>query len=161
VLFRSLDRDNTLTTQLIPWAIRTFGYPEHASTTDNGRFQGIDTPAFTKNQGDQHEIWVSIPLLAQAWARDHNHRIDNRTQSETALKQQADSLRTDGGKTFHILGSDHKGWYRKIPQDYVQPILDRAQGTQVREGKDQVRILPLLENPETTPQEDQVRGSGY
>ncbi len=153
-----LDRDNTLTTQLIPWAIRTFGYPENASTTDSGRFQGIDTPAFTKNQTDQTEIWVSIPLLAQAWARDHNHRIDNRTQSETALKQQADSLRTDGGKTFHILGSDHKGWYRKIPQDYVQPILDRAQGTQVREGKDQVRILPSLEKPETTPQEDQVRG---
>lgn len=150
-----LDRDNTLTTQLIPWALRTFGYPEQPTMTENGRFQGIDTPVFTKNNST--EIWVSIPLLAQAWARDHNHRIDTRTQSETALKQQADALKTEGGKTHHILGSDHKGWYRKIPEDYVQPILDRAQGTQVRPGKDQVRHIPLLENPETTGQEDQVR----
>jgi hypothetical protein len=152
-----LDRDNTLTTQLIPWAIRTFGYPETPTVTDGGRFQGIDTPAFTRNNEDQKEIWVSIPLLAQAWARDRNHRIDSRTQSETALKQQADSLKTEGGKTYHINGSDHKGWYRKIPQDYVQPILDRAQGTQVRESKDQVRTLDLPENPETTGQETQVR----
>lgn len=152
-----LDRDNTLTTQLIPWAIRTFGYPETPTVTENGRFQGIDTPAFTRNNADQKEIWVSIPLLAQAWARDHNHRIDTRTQSETALKQQADALKTEGGKTYHINGSDHKGWYRKIPQDYVQPILDRAQGTQVRESKDQVRTLDLPENPETTGQETQVR----
>ena len=152
-----LDKDNTLTTQLIPWAIRTFGYPETPTVTDNGRFQGVDTPAFTRNVGDHQEIWVSIPLLAQAWARDRNHRIDSRTQSETALKQQADSLKTEGGKTYHINGSDHKGWYRKIPQDYVQPILDRAQGTQVRQGKDQVRTLDLPENPETTGQEAQVR----
>lgn len=149
-----LDRDNTLTTQLIPWALRSFGYPENASTTDHGRFEGIDTPAFIRNQDDQKEIWVSIPLLAQAWARDRNHRIDTRTQSETALKQQADSLKTEGGKTYHILGSDHKGWYRKIPTDYVQAILDRATGTQVREGKDQVRHIPLLEEPRHDGQKD-------
>ena len=149
-----LDRDNTLTTQLIPWALRSFGYPENASTTDHGRFEGIDTPAFIRNQDDQKEIWVSIPLLAQAWARDRNHRIDTRTQSETALKQQADSLKTEGGKTYHILGSDHKGWYRKIPTDYVQAILDRATGTQVREGKDQVRHISLLEEPRHDGQKD-------
>lgn len=149
-----LDRDNTLTTQLIPWALRSYGYPENASTTDHGRFEGIDTPAFIRNQDDQKEIWVSIPLLAQAWARDRNHRIDTRTQSETALKQQADSLKTEGGKTFHILGSDHKGWYRKIPTDYVQPILDRATGTQVRQGKDQVRDISLLEEPRNDGQKD-------
>lgn len=149
-----LDRDNTLTTQLIPWALRSFGYPENASTTDHGRFEGIDTPAFIRNQDDQKEIWVSIPLLAQAWARDRNHRIDTRTQSETALKQQADSLKTEGGKTYHILGSDHKGWYRKMPSDYVQAILDRAQGTQVRESKDQVRHISLLEEPRNDGQKD-------
>jgi hypothetical protein len=149
-----LDRDNTLTTQLVPWALRSFGYPEHASTTDHGRFEGIDTPAFSKNNGDETEIWVSIPLLAQAWARDRNHRIDTRTQSETALKQQADSLKTEGGKTFHILGGNHKGWYRKIPKEYVQAILDRAQGTQVRPGKDQVRDISLLEEPRNDGQKD-------
>jgi len=147
-----LDRDNTLTTQLVPWALRSFGYPEHASTTDHGRFEGIDTPAFSKNNEDETEIWVSIPLLAQAWARDRNHRIDTRTQSETALKQQADSLKTEGGKTFHILGGNHKGWYRKIPKEYVQAILDRAQGTQVRPGKDQVRGISLLEEPRNDAQ---------
>jgi hypothetical protein len=142
-----LERDNTLTTQLIPWAIRTFGYPTHPQTTENGRFAGIDTPAFTKNETDQTELWVSIPLLAQAWARDRNHRVDQRTESETALKQQADALKTLGGKTWHVANSDHKGWYRQIPQEYIQPILNRALGTDVRPSKVEVSTLALPEQP--------------
>jgi hypothetical protein len=120
-----LDKDNTLTTTVLPWALRTWGYPETpTSHHDIARFAGIDTPAFVKD----NEIWVSIPLIAQAWARDRNHRIEQRTESEQALKQQAEAL-VAGGKTWHIAGSNHKGWYRKIPTEYAEAVINRAQGT--------------------------------
>lgn len=135
-----LELDNTLTTQILPWALRTYGYPDSPSITEDGRFAGIDTPAFYR---EPNELWVSIPLLASAWARDRNHRIDARTETETALKQQAEALIEKGGRTWHISGSHHKGWYRRIPSEYVQPILNRSLGTEVRPGKGQVRDEPL------------------
>lgn len=130
-----LDKDNTLTVKLLPWALRTFGYPKAPQTTEGGRFDGIDTPAFIKDTEDGRELWVSIPLLAQAWSRDQNNRVEVRTESEAALKQQADALGTEGGKAHHVVGSAHKHWFRRINKEYTEAILNRSQGIDVRKGK--------------------------
>jgi len=141
-----LDRDNSLTTQIIPWALRTWGFPSTPLPAgDIGRFSGIDTPVFTRkvtegpsepfltstdeNQGGEVEVWISVPLLAQAWARDRNHRVEARTETEQALKQQADSLSMERGKTFSLMGATRKGWYRKLPREYAEAVINRAQGS--------------------------------
>lgn len=139
-----LDRDNTLTTQIIPWALRIWGYPQSPlAAGDSGRFSGIDTPVFVKPVGntewdgtltsddtENFEVWVSVPLLAQAWARDRNHHVEARTETEQALKQQADSLTMDRGKTFSLSGTKRKGWYRKLPKAYAEAVVTRAQGSE-------------------------------
>lgn len=138
-----LDRDNSLTTQVIPWALRTWGFPTSPlPSQDLGRFSGIDTPIFVRNvtgeawdgsldiSGEESvEVWVSIPLLAQAWARDRNHRVEARTETEQALKQQADSLSMERGKAFALLGANRRGWYRKLPREYAEAVMSRAQGS--------------------------------
>jgi hypothetical protein len=137
-----LDRDNTLTTQILPWALRTWAFPNSPiAAPENGRFAGIGTPVFIRQLGstewdgntpldgnEQIEIWVSIPLLAQAWARDRNHKIEQRTETENALKQQADSLLMERGKSWKLTGSRSVAWYRKLPAIYAEAVMTRAQG---------------------------------
>jgi hypothetical protein len=139
-----LDKDNTLTTQILPWAIRTWGFAgSPLPGSDSGRFAGIDTPVFVRSLGntewdgtptlsdeEQIEVWVAIPLLAQAWARDRNHKVEARTETEQALKQQADALTLDKGKTFALPGTRRKGWYRKLPKDYAEAVYNRAMGSE-------------------------------
>ena len=142
--FGWLDRDNTLTTQVLPWALRIYAFAQSPSSgPEGGRFAGIDTPVFLKTTSgadwdgsyklggeEQVEVWVSIPLLAEAWARDRNHRVESRTETEQALKQQADALTLEKGKSFALVGTRRKGWYRKLPQAYAETVLNRAQGSE-------------------------------
>ena len=132
-----LDRDNTLTTQILPWALRTWGSPTFPQAgPDSGRFAGIDTPVFIRNAGSEEnwesepEVWVSVSLLAASWARDRNHRVESRTETEQALKQQADALGSGAGKAFHLSGSapKRKGWYRQIPAEYAKVVVARSNG---------------------------------
>jgi hypothetical protein len=137
-----LDRDNTLTTQILPWALRTWGFPQSPlAASEQGRFAGIDTPVFVKpisgtwtgdslGDDDEVELWVSIPQLAAAWARDHNHRVESRTETEQALKQQADALETARGKAFALTNSRRKGWYRALPKAYGMAVISRAMGSE-------------------------------
>lgn len=140
-----LDKDNTLTTQILPWALRTFGFPANPLPgSETGRFSGIDTPVFVRPiQGTEWdgtslqdednpdvEVWVSIPQLAAAWARDHNHRVESRTGTEQALKQQADALETNSGKAFALTGTRRKGWYRRLPNAYATAVVNRALGSE-------------------------------
>ena len=137
-----LDRDNTLTTQILPWALRTWGFPQSPmAAPDGGRFAGIDTPVFVKpvtgawsgdTLGDEEEVevWVSVAQLAAAWARDHNHRVESRTETEQALKQQADALDMGKGKAFALTNSRRKGWFRVLPKAYGQAVINRAMGSE-------------------------------
>lgn len=136
-----LDRDNTFTTQILPWALRTWGFPQSPlAAPEMGRFAGIDSPVFVKPQTDwtgesldpdaQVEVWVSIPQLAAAWARDHNHRVEARTETEQALKQQADALEMGKGKAFALTNSRRKGWYRVLPTAYGINVINRAMGSE-------------------------------
>lgn len=141
-----LDKDNTLTTQILPWALRTWSFPSSpAVAPENGRWTGIDSPVFVRSvvgaewdgtltfdDDEQIEVWVSIPLLAQAWARDNNNRVEARTATEAALKQQADSLLMERGKSWALRNSidRRKGWYRKLPRAYAEAVITRAQGSE-------------------------------
>ena len=136
-----LDRDNTLTTQILPWALRTWGFPQSPQAApDSGRFAGIDSPVFVKpttewtgemlGDEDDVELWISIPQLAAAWARDHNHRVEARTETEQALKQQADALDMGKGRAFALTNSRRKGWYRVLPKAYGMAVINRAMGSE-------------------------------
>lgn len=137
--------DNALTLKVLPWALRHYEYPDKPAMR---KFHdGVDTPAFIRQPngmamsvqrilgedvlGDGGpEIWFSIPLLAEAWRRSQGGRIDKRTESEGALKQQADAIRGMGpGKQMKIVGAGGpKSFYRAIRGDMVKVLLARAEG---------------------------------
>lgn len=137
-----LDKDNALTAKVLPWALATFPGSKPVENT-MGRFQGIDSPVFTRansrSANDEEgtllgsdlpkkEIWYNPQLLFEAWRRDHAGRIDLRTETKDALQQQSNALARDRGKAVTIAGTGRRGWYRRLPDEYVDLVLRRSQG---------------------------------
>lgn len=128
-----LSADNSLTMEILPWALRTFhvqGQPvEHL-----GRFSNLDTPAYIRELGEPVlggdggvEVWLSSSLLFDAWARDRNHRVDARTATKMALQQQADRVTVPGSsKAVKVSGTSRVVRYRKLLPEYAELVLSRV-----------------------------------
>jgi hypothetical protein len=131
----SLNSDNTLTLQILPWAISTFHPTDRPEEQRMGRFQGIDSPVLVvrdPNAGDllaaDTEVWINTRLVAAAWARDHMHRVAVRTESEDAIRQQADRVCEAGtSKPFKVAGTSRAQRYRKLSSLYAAAVLARAE----------------------------------
>lgn len=124
--------DNTLTMEVIPWALRQYGMPAGPVPAEGGRFAGIITPAFVRGEwsdtlDNTAEVWISSTLLGDAWARDHNHRVDQRTATKDALGQQADRVCVPGSsKAFKVAGTGQVLRYRKLTPEYATLVMGRA-----------------------------------
>lgn len=122
--------DNALTLRVIPWCLRQFDFADRplARKYDDG----VHTPVFIKEAGDlldEMEIWFSVPLLAEAWRRGHGGQFDKRTESEDALKGQADALDSPRGKQMKIAGGNGaKYYFRVIRGEQAQRVMERAKG---------------------------------
>ena len=133
--------DNALTLHILPWALRQFDYPDKAYAK---KFDDrVHTPVFIKTpmtvsntqlllggSEPEVEIWFSVPFLAQAWEQHRHGRVDKRTESEGALKQQADALpgRAPGKQVKIVNGGGTRGYFRVIKGEMVQVLLQRARG---------------------------------
>ena len=133
--------ENSLTLEILPWAVRTFKYPEKPLAGERG---DLDMPVFIRQPDPLlertrqlvlgrddtagPEIWFNSALLAQAWERDKHGRVERRTQTEGAFKDQADALKAPA-KRFKISGGGGRlAYYRKIDGELARTILERAQG---------------------------------
>lgn len=126
---------NALTLEVLPWAIREGNFPDKATQSDE-RFRS-DTPAFVKNfsfqggsylYGSDAEVWFSPALLAQAWEREKHGRVERRTHTEAAFKDQAQAV---GGKSKRVKISQSGGrlaYYYKIDGDAAVTVLNRSIG---------------------------------
>lgn len=130
---RTLTNDNTLTTLVLPWALRIFHVHDVPEDHNLGRFAGVFTPAFIKHTGDPNslegtdEVWFSPKYLSAAWNRDNNNKVDQRTETETALSQQADRVSVPGSsRTFRIAGTQDVIRYRKLLPEYTKVVLERT-----------------------------------
>lgn len=137
--------ENTLTLQVLPWALRTFQYPDRAKAAE--RPGDLDCPVFVKDSGlalpaevlkimgveggndrTGPVIWFNTALLAQAFEREHRGRVERRTQTETALRDQADAIKAPS-KRFKIIGGGGRtAYYRQISGSLAVSILERARG---------------------------------
>lgn len=136
--------ENSLTLEILPWALRTFKYPDkpYAAETD----RDLDRPVFVQHkdrglartvQGllgdpvsaeDGPEIWFNTSLLAQAWEREKHGRVERRTQTESAFKDQANALHAPS-KRWKIANSGGRlAYYRSISGDLARAVLERAEG---------------------------------
>jgi hypothetical protein len=136
----SLDKDNALTLKVLPWALRAFTESDPIRY-DMGKFQNIDSPVFVKASGpgaytftdglddpeDMHqEVFVCIPMLAMAWARDKNNMVDQRTETLDALVQQGKALGVHGSKPVMVRGTGQRRRYTRLPDEYAKMVLKRA-----------------------------------
>ena len=130
-----LDRDNSLTLKLVPWALRAWGFPTAPGASESmGRFSGVDTPVFVQEFGPEGldgsggtRVWVSTSLLADAWRREAGRGVSERTETSSALEQQAQAL--GASDQFHVIqGSTRRMRYFCLPARYSQAVLDRARG---------------------------------
>src|SRR5699024_7662340 len=60
----SLDQDNALTRELLPWALRQWGMPDSVEVSEGGRYDGLRTPVILRPasgllEGD-YEVWNSV-----------------------------------------------------------------------------------------------------
>ncbi|AZS10584.1 DNA primase/polymerase/helicase [Arthrobacter phage TattModd] len=132
---QTLDQDNTLTMKVLPWALRAFNYPEKPERIEMGRFQNLISPVVVKGDleslnrpgldGSTVEIFFSPVLLAEAWKREQGFKVDTRTETQSALSQQAQALAA-GHKLFKVEGKAQR--YRALPKEYLTAVLSRAEG---------------------------------
>ena len=128
---------NALTLEVLPWALREGTFP-HQSIQNDERWRG-DTPAFVRRYelkdgkhlfGEDTEVWFSPALLAQAWSREHHGRVERRTHTEAAFKDQASAV---GGKSKRVKIAQSGGrlaYYYQITGDAAVTVLRRAIGLQ-------------------------------
>lgn len=137
-------QENALTLELIPWALRKFNYPDKARAGEKS--YDTDMPVFVKDWSGSVqqrvmqilageltmdgglEIWFNSAMLAEAWEREKHGRVERRTHTESALKDQANALNAPA-KRFKIVGGGGRlAYYRRIDGDLAYTILARAQG---------------------------------
>jgi hypothetical protein len=121
-----LDKDNTVTLEMVPWALRVFGMVEEPEPGE-GRFQGVDTPVLVRGV-DQTldsptgvQVLVRVSSLADAWKRDRG-RVEARTESASAIRQQLTALGATS-TTVRVAGAPTR--YMRLPEEYARVVLER------------------------------------
>lgn len=130
-----LQGDNTLTMELLPWALRQWNYPDKATAPEDER--GITTPVLVRNYvpgkvkqalfGEKSpEVWFNTDLLAQAWKREERGRVEKRTQTASALSDQASAL---GAKLKRVrVVNGGLAYYRQLTGEMASEVIARAEG---------------------------------
>lgn len=129
-----LGPDNALTREVLPWAVRRYGNVTKPIAGEHGE---PDSPFFFKNLNinvnatslfdESTELWFNTQHLADAWSNHKRGQVSLRTQSASAMKEQANALDAPS-KRFKIGQSGGKlAYYRKLVGPMVEAIVDRSQ----------------------------------
>lgn len=127
--------ENALTLELIPWALRQFNYPVDPVAGEPSFI--TDAPVFIRDKrvqqstiddADSLEIWFNTVLLAEAWERLKHGRIERRTQTKDALRDQADALGAPSKRWKIKNGGGRLAYYRKINGPLAEILLERGHG---------------------------------
>lgn len=127
--------DNTLTLELIPWALREWQYPAQPTMGEGSR---PHTPVWlegwgsdTTLDGEELRVWVNADLLAEAWRKSRHGHIEIRTQTASALKDQLQALGHLDLKQWRLQGGGRGGprtYYKAITGKLAYAVVERAQG---------------------------------
>jgi hypothetical protein len=121
--------DNSLTMQLLPAALKRLGRPGQPMGPDTSRSRPA-SPVFIRAQ--KSDIWFNPTLLAEWWSDIHYGRIDQRTASAEALKQQANAIGAGGRKGVdrryfkYSTGTGGANYWR-LPDDIAEQVILRSE----------------------------------
>jgi hypothetical protein len=126
--------DNSLTLELMPWALRMWNFPHRPELGENGK---TSTPVWVEGWTSKDSlegnlrVWVNTDLLARAWDQEKRGRVEARTQSAPALKDQLNAMGGSKLKQFRLQGSQGEHprlYYRSIDGEMARSVIRRAQG---------------------------------
>lgn len=134
---RYTGRENALTLKLLPMALANTGWLNRPDPPDETR-KRVATPAFV----DEDDIvWFSPKLMSEWWIREpkSGRRISERTESESALVDQAQELglggrKGVGRKDFKLSGTTKTMRYWRCTEDLSAVLLERSRG--INPGED-------------------------
>lgn len=120
--------DNSLTMQILPAALKRLGRPAAPMGPDASRSRPA-SPVFIRQKGD---LWVNPALLAEWWSDIHYGRIDQRTASVEALRQQMKAIGAGGKKGIdrrHFKFTTGQGGanFWRLPDEITAAVLRRAE----------------------------------
>jgi hypothetical protein len=121
--------DNSLTMMLLPSAIKRLGRPTQPMGPDTSRSRPA-SPVFIRPQ--EKDMWVNPTTLAEWWSDIHYGRIDQRTASAAALRQQMKAIGAGGRKGAdrryfkYTTGSGGANYWR-LPDAIALQVLTRAE----------------------------------
>jgi hypothetical protein len=130
--------ENALSLQLLPWALRRYQFPDKAYAGERAGYD-LDTPVFVRNfeqdsikdklfGGKTPEVWFNVDLLAEAWKREENGRVEKRTQTASALSDQAQALGARSKRVKVANSGGRLSYYRQLSGDVAIDVIRRAQG---------------------------------
>lgn len=148
VLYGLSDADNSLTIKILPRLLREVGFADHVSEGGIGdRFNY--TPVMVRTVGrnaqetakawlesdksspgivaaDAVEVWFNVAETADCWSALHAGRINQRTESESSIRQQLSVLSTR--RTSVAIGgrSGKRMNYRALTGDLAAAVVARA-----------------------------------
>lgn len=137
-----IEDDSVLTTQLIPWALSTWGRIDvdqpHLVHYRGSRDQMPPVLVKEDPKGlgvDGPRVWVNTGLLAKAWSESQAGRVDLRLESPEGLARQiqrvAPSVKEAGRFPKRIGGQVAQ--YRELLPSYAALVLDRSEGIDLTE----------------------------
>lgn len=125
--------DNTLTTVLLPQALARLGIKKEPEGPDVFR-KSVATPVFVTGREGKGtpKVWFSPKLLAAWWRDLHYGRIEQRTESEESIVEQARACNAGGTKRkyFYYNTGDGGTKYWRLPDDLGKKVLARAEGVE-------------------------------
>lgn len=124
--------ENALSLELLPWALRKWQFADKVSQGEHGN---PDTPVFIKNYDPEDEAMISraeigfnCDLLAEAWEKEKHGRVERRTTTAAALRDQARVL---GCKTKRVKIAQSGGrlaYFHKLTGPVAESVVRRALG---------------------------------
>lgn len=130
-----LGAENTLTLRVIPAALRVYGPVAEPVRQDSAPYYGLPTPVLVRPGPDgRAALWVNVPALAAWWSKWTGGKVQARTETESALADQARALGMKGyragerGADYQRLrlGSRHseRPLYQRVPEEVGRRLLE-------------------------------------
>lgn len=88
-----IGNENTLTLSIIPQFLKLVGSRQDPRRYDTRPYHSVPFPVLIRpDRDDNPAVWVNTELLALWWAEHRNGRVEQRTETADALRQQASDL---------------------------------------------------------------------
>lgn len=126
---RSESWDNALTLRVLPWALRSLGWPSsHRNLPPVFIERDLDDEVLGFGPGPV--LWFAPALLAEAWEQERRGRIEKRTETAEALRDQARAAGLGGDSARKQYRAEARGRqvYWRVDKEIATSVLRRSRG---------------------------------